>query len=66
MRQQLDLHLRGACEALRDAEQKYASVAEFRGSLGQQNWDDPAAFARAHYIHAPSSYTPLFLQGSGR
>ena len=33
-------------------EHEYASVAQMKGSLSQKNCADPAAFERAHYLHA--------------
>lgn len=37
-------------------ERGYESLAQIRGSLSQKNSDDPAAFARGHYIKMLSDY----------
>ncbi|MBP5986473.1 MAG: dihydroorotate dehydrogenase-like protein [Azonexus sp.] len=37
---------------------EYASVAQLKGSLSQQNSPNPSAFARAAYLHALDSFTP--------
>jgi hypothetical protein len=39
-------------------ERGFASVAEARGRLSQANSDDPAAFARGHYVKMLSTYRP--------
>lgn len=39
-------------------EREYASVAQLKGSLSQQNSPNPSAFARAAYLHALDSLTP--------
>lgn len=40
------------------AEREYASVAQLKGSMSQQNVPDPAAFARLGYLRVLDSYTP--------
>ena len=37
---------------------EYASVAQLKGSMSQQNLPDPSAFARAAYLNALNSFTP--------
>lgn len=37
---------------------EYASVAQLKGSMSQQNLPDPSAFARAAYLNALDSFTP--------
>ncbi len=37
---------------------EYASVAQLKGPLSQQNSPNPSAFARAAYLHALDSFTP--------
>ena len=37
---------------------EYASVAQLKGAMSQQNLPDPSAFARAAYLHALDSFTP--------
>jgi dihydroorotate dehydrogenase (fumarate) len=38
---------------------EYESVAQMRGSLSQRACPHPAAFERAHYVRAVSSYSPV-------
>jgi dihydroorotate dehydrogenase (fumarate) len=38
-------------------EQEYASVAQMKGSLSQQACPDPAAFERAHYVRALTTFS---------
>jgi len=50
-------------EILRDmeswmAEREYASVAQLKGSMSQQNLPDPSAMARASYIRVIESFEP--------
>lgn len=40
----------------------YHSLAEIKGRMSQENCADPSAFERAQYVHALSTYEPLFLQ----
>lgn len=40
------------------AEREYASVDQARGSMSQAACRDPAAFERAHYMRALTSYSP--------
>lgn len=40
------------------AVREYASVAQLKGSMSQQNLPDPSAFARAAYVNALDSFTP--------
>jgi dihydroorotate dehydrogenase (fumarate) len=42
------------------AERDYASVAELRGSMSQQNVPDPTAYERANYVQELRSYTSPF------
>jgi dihydroorotate dehydrogenase (fumarate) len=37
-------------------EQEYESIGQFKGSMSQKNCPDPAAFERAQYMRAISSY----------
>jgi len=39
-------------------EGEYASVAQMKGSMSQQNSPNPSAFARASYLHVLNSFTP--------
>ena len=39
----------------------YESLSQIKGMLSQKNCSDPSAFERAQYVHALSSYEPLFL-----
>ena len=39
-------------------EREYASVAQLKGSMSQQNLPDPSAFARAAYLNALDSFSP--------
>lgn len=52
-------HLRGLLTEMSQwlQEHEYASVAQMRGSMSQQNCPDPAAFERANYMRALTSYT---------
>ncbi len=46
----------------------YDSLGQIRGMMSQKNCADPSAFERAQYVHALSTYEPLFLlrpQGAG-
>jgi dihydroorotate dehydrogenase (fumarate) len=46
----------------------YDSLGQIRGMMSQKNCADPSAFERAQYVHALSTYEPLFLlrpQGVG-
>ncbi|WP_265942763.1 hypothetical protein [Dechloromonas sp. A34] len=36
---------------------EYASVAQLKGSMSQQNLPDPSAFARAAYLNVLDSFT---------
>lgn len=40
------------------AEREYASVEQARGSMSQAACPDPAAFERAQYMRALTSYSP--------
>lgn len=40
------------------SEREYASVAQLKGSLSQSRQRDPAAFARAAYLHTLDAFTP--------
>jgi dihydroorotate dehydrogenase (fumarate) len=46
--------LEGLCEWMR--QQRFGSVAEFRGALSQQRVTDPESYVRANYIHVLQSY----------
>ncbi|HEU5247802.1 MAG TPA: dihydroorotate dehydrogenase-like protein [Candidatus Udaeobacter sp.] len=39
---------------------RYASLAEIKGRMSQENCPDPSAFERAQYVRGLSSYTSLF------
>jgi dihydroorotate dehydrogenase (fumarate) len=39
-------------------EHEYESIGQLKGSMSQRNLPDPAAFARAAYVHALDSFTP--------
>jgi dihydroorotate dehydrogenase (fumarate) len=39
----------------------YGALSEIKGIMSQQNCSDPSAFERAQYVHALSTYTPLFV-----
>jgi dihydroorotate dehydrogenase (fumarate) len=42
-------------------EKEYESVAQMKGSLSQRNSPDPAAFERANYVKAITSYTGVVI-----
>lgn len=44
-------------------EHEYESLAQFRGSISQMSYAAPAAFERANYIRAVTSYGPGYVQG---
>ena len=44
-------------------EHEYESLEQFRGSMSQSNFAAPAAFERANYIRAVTSYGPGYVQG---
>jgi dihydroorotate dehydrogenase (fumarate) len=39
-------------------EHEYDSIRQMKGSMSQQHCEDPAAFERAQYMRALSSYLP--------
>jgi dihydroorotate dehydrogenase (fumarate) len=55
-------HLRVVETGLRDwmEQHEYESVAQMRGSVSQINAEDPAAFERAQYMRALTTYRPTF------
>lgn len=40
---------------------RYESLSQIKGLMSQKNCPDPSAFERAQYVHALSTYEPLFL-----
>jgi dihydroorotate dehydrogenase (fumarate) len=55
-------HLRVVEKGLRDwmERHEYESVTQMRGSVSQVNAEDPAAFERAQYMRALTTYRPTF------
>jgi dihydroorotate dehydrogenase (fumarate) len=55
-------HLRVVEKGIRDwmEQHEYESVAQMRGSVSQINAEDPAAFERAQYMRALTTYRPTF------
>ncbi len=55
-------HLRIVEEQLRTwmEQREYESVAQMRGSVSQMHAEDPAAFERAQYMRALTTYRPTF------